>query len=148
MKIALPLWQGRVSPVFDVARKVLVVVFNGDFEVARREVEIHEKLLPARVTKLTDLHIDTLLCGAISRPFAAMLSAAGIRVISFLAGDADKVLRSFLVGRLDDPGLHMPGCSTPTAAYRTAHEASGARSGTSAHTHQAPTNHPAGAGCA
>ena len=40
MFVAIPVWHGRVSPVFDVAGQMLVVELCGDSEVARREVAL------------------------------------------------------------------------------------------------------------
>ena len=42
MKIAIPYWAGRVSPVFDVAKHLLVAEIDNDAEVKRESVAIEE----------------------------------------------------------------------------------------------------------
>jgi predicted Fe-Mo cluster-binding NifX family protein len=110
MKVALATWNGRISPVFDVARQVLVLDVEDGRVIAR-----HEETLPgtdpqAQAARLTALGPAQLICGAISKPMACLLSAANIRVISFAAGDIEQVLGAWMVGTLPSPALSMPGC--------------------------------------
>jgi predicted Fe-Mo cluster-binding NifX family protein len=95
-RIAMPVWMGRVSPVFDSARKLLVVHVIGAREVARTVIMIDELTAPLRVRILTASGIDALVCGAISRNLANMISAGGIKVYSFVTGDVEEVLRAHL----------------------------------------------------
>ncbi len=109
MKIAAAVWNGRISPVFDVAGRVLVLEVEGGQRRGHQEEPLPES--PASKTeRLAELHVDTLVCGAISRPLAGMLAMRGIRVIAFIAGDADEVIRAYLGGELQGPMFAMPGC--------------------------------------
>ena len=110
MKVAVPAWNDRVSPVFDTARRLLLVEFEDGIEVARAENAIGQVPLPRRAAALAELNVDVLLCGAVSRPLSAMLSGAGITVVPFVTGGIDEVLDAFVEGRLPDPRLCMPGC--------------------------------------
>jgi predicted Fe-Mo cluster-binding NifX family protein len=110
MKVALATWNGRISPVFDVARQVLVLDVKEGRAVSR-----HEEALPgtepqAQADRLAALAPQTLICGAISKAMASLLAAMNIRVIPFTAGDVEKVLAAWLVGNLPDKSLSMPGC--------------------------------------
>jgi predicted Fe-Mo cluster-binding NifX family protein len=110
MKAALATWNGRVSPVFDVARQVLML----DVEDGRVRTR-HEEALPGtdprgQAARLAALGADVLICGAISRTMAELLAAANIRVIPFTAGGVEEVLAAWLAGSLPDPALSMPGC--------------------------------------
>ena len=64
MKVAIPTWTGRVSPVFDVAKRLLVVKLEGGGEVSREEAVIEETQFMARAKAVTQLGIDVLICGA------------------------------------------------------------------------------------
>ena len=113
MKIAIPTWNGRVSPVFDTASRLLVVEISKESEVARFETDISEYFIPSKSMRLTGLGIDTLICGAISRPLAYMITTAGIMLIPWIAGQVDEVLQAFLTNTLFDPRFIMPGCASP-----------------------------------
>ena len=81
MKVAIPHWQGRVSPVFDVAGNVLVVEIADGVEQAREDVVLDAEDPQLRAARLAEAGADVLVCGAISWPLEMALSAAGIDVI-------------------------------------------------------------------
>jgi len=110
MKIALPIWTGRISPVFDTASRILVLEYQGIREVARAEHQMKEILIPLRLRRLTELGVNVLICGAISRPLAIMLANAGITVVPFITGEIEEVLSAYLRGRFPAPRFFMPGC--------------------------------------
>ena len=110
MKVALATWNGRISPVFDVARQVLVLDVEAGREVGRRLEALPGTGGQAQAARLAELDPRTLICGAISKPMAALLAARGVRVIAFTAGEVDAVLAAWLAGNLPNPALTMPGC--------------------------------------
>jgi predicted Fe-Mo cluster-binding NifX family protein len=110
MRIGIPIWQDKVSPVFDTASRLLIVETDEQKEAARREVYFDEKGIAKRCVQVESLGVDTLICGAISRPFSRLLSAAGIRVIQDISGRIEEVLMAYFHGKLLHPKFLMPGC--------------------------------------
>ena len=110
MKVGVATWAGRVSPVFDVAKRLLVVDVAGRTEVGRKETGIEETQLVLRAKRVAELGVNVLICGAISRPLEALLAWAGVRVIPRTCGAVEEVLRAFLAGQLTDEAFLMPGC--------------------------------------
>jgi predicted Fe-Mo cluster-binding NifX family protein len=111
MRVAIPVWQERVSPVFDASRSLCLVSFDeAGREDGRQTVEVQAAYPSQRVTLLMDLQVDALICGAISAPLAEMVASAGIRLIPFVAGEAEAVLSAFMRGELPSPAYTMPGC--------------------------------------
>ena len=78
MKIAIPIYNNNVSNVFDFAHKLLLVEIENDKEATRSEVVLESQLLPKRVGQLKNLEVNILVCGAISRVLANMVTALGI----------------------------------------------------------------------
>jgi len=109
MRAALAIWNGRVSPVFDVSRQILVLDIENGNIVAKSEEMLDDDPVRKAGT-LARLKVETLLCGAISRPLSGMLAAYGIRIIPFIAGDSDEVILAYLAGDLPNPRMSMPGC--------------------------------------
>lgn len=118
IRVAIAVWNDRISPVFDVSRDILVLdIENG--AVTRRCLEKFPYNNAEHVlSSLTELKVQHLICGAISRPLAEMLSANGIRMISFTSGKIEEVIEAFLAGRLPDPALTMPGCCSRRKKFR------------------------------
>ena len=110
-KIAIPTWDGRVSPVFDTASRLLVVELEDKKECNRFETDINEHYFPGKILRLTGLDIKILICGAISRPFANMMVSAGINLIPWISGRTEDVLQAFLNDTLFEMKFMMPGCT-------------------------------------
>ena len=110
MKVAVPRWTDRVSPVFDVAKRLLVVEIERGVEISRDEARIEERELMLRAKHVAELGVNVLICGAISLPLEAMLASAGVIVIPHTCGPVENVLRAFVSGGLTDRAFLMPGC--------------------------------------
>lgn len=110
MKIALPHWQGRLSPVFDVCGRLLVVEAENGRESGRSDVVLTANDPLNRVAQLKALGIDVLICGAISRTMEAALVAGGIRVLAEVCGPVEAVLAGFLARGRTAACHRMPGC--------------------------------------
>ena len=111
MRLAIPVWNDRVSPVFDTASRVLLLDLADGIEQARQLVEVAQaRFSTERAKRLAELGVNVLVCGAISRPLAGFLSAAGIIVIPWVSGALEEVLRAYLTDRLSDTCWRMPGC--------------------------------------
>lgn len=110
MKIAIPYWQGRISPVFDEATS-LVLVETGQGREVRRETRTLTRFDPwDRAQEVRMLGTQVLICGAISRPLEMALHGAGITVIAQTCGPVEEVLAAFVNGRLTNNAYVMPGC--------------------------------------
>ena len=110
MKIALPYWQDRISPVFDVAERVLLVDVESGAEQARCEEFCGGGDLHYRAKRLADWGVDVLICGAISRTLESALCDTGIEVIPLRCGNIEDVLAAYIDGYLVGDAFSMPGC--------------------------------------
>ncbi len=110
MKVALPIRNGRVSPVFDVACRLIVVAFEGGTPAERSEFSIKESGGDARAILLQELGISVLICGAISNQTARIVERRGIELIPWIVGEIDDVIDAYCAGSLGSDGFIMPGC--------------------------------------
>ncbi|HYG36067.1 MAG TPA: NifB/NifX family molybdenum-iron cluster-binding protein [Clostridia bacterium] len=116
MRIVIPICQGRISPVFDVASRFLLVKLGNQAQIERREVVLVETAPEGSVASLSELKANLVICGAISEDLQRKLEEAGITVLSHLCGEVESVLQAYLAGTLQRPEFSMPGC----CAYRRA----------------------------
>jgi predicted Fe-Mo cluster-binding NifX family protein len=110
MKVAIPQWQGRVSPVFDVAERVLIVDVEGGAVQARHEEFCGGAELHLRTKRLAEWGVDVLICGAISQALEFALCDTGIEVIPLRCGAVEDILAAYIGGRLAGKTFTMPGC--------------------------------------
>ena len=109
MKIAIPIWNDRVSSAFDFAHKVLLVDIENGRETGRSEISFPPESDPEKVNRLKTLSAEVLICGAISRSLALRVGASGIEVLPYVVGSVDEILRAYLTGKLVQPQFALPG---------------------------------------
>lgn len=129
MKAAFTVWDGRIAPVFDVSREALVLTVEDGTAVARTTENIEAPTPSLKIDRLTELGIQTLVCGAITEPLHHELSIRGVKIIGFVAGDLDEVVESLLAGRLPNRVLSMPGCCGRKRRFRGGRGRGGRRGG-------------------
>jgi len=110
MKIAIPIYNDNVSNVFDFAHRLLLVEIEDGKEASRSEIALESQSLPQRVGQLKNLEVDVLVCGAISRVLANMVTSSGIQLLPYVTGRVDDVLQAYLNGQLVQSQFTMPGC--------------------------------------
>jgi predicted Fe-Mo cluster-binding NifX family protein len=108
--VAIPNCQGRVSPVFDVAARLMMVRLWGRTERGREDVTLFETLPAGIVRSIVELGVNVLICGAISQMLEAALVEAGVRVVPRVCGEVEAVLRAYRAGTLGAREFRMPGC--------------------------------------
>lgn len=107
-RIAIPHWQGRVSPVFDVAGRVMLAELDAGLIQRCGELLLGSEDAQGRSQLLRSSGVEVLICGAISWPFELAVTSSGIAVISQICGELDIVLSAYASGRLQY--CRMPGC--------------------------------------
>jgi len=100
MKVAIPYWQGRISPVFDMAREILLIHVENGHVVRRNKTLIVEKNPLARLNYIVQLGAEVLICGAISWSLQRALSSTGVQVITNIHGQVEDAIKAFLSNQL------------------------------------------------
>ena len=100
MKIAIPMFNTRVSPRFDFASKILVATVDGR-QVVDRETYSLINLNPIRRSSLlSDLGVNIIICGGISSFSQRLIKASAIKIIPMVQGEIEQVLNLFIKGNL------------------------------------------------
>lgn len=106
MKVAIPTFGPRVSPRFDYAPGLLLINLEDGKVVGSEKFSLQAWDRFQRLQKLRDLGVQTVICGGIDGNSAQILTGYGIRVIAWVAGEADEALQFFLEGKLR-PGVEL-----------------------------------------
>ena len=109
MRIAVSIWEDKVSPVLDTASKLLIIESEMKKEVSRFEARLFAQDISRRCYFVRSLNIDVLICGAASRQLSGRLISSGIEVISGISGSVEEVLKAYLQGTLLHSRFIMPG---------------------------------------
>jgi predicted Fe-Mo cluster-binding NifX family protein len=113
MRVAISLWNGRISPIFDESNRILLVDISNKQEKRRGEelLLVHNPFERAKL--LLKLGVDLLICGMISQAQQTAIASTGIRIIPHICGAMEEVIAAFLDGRIENGALRMPGCGAP-----------------------------------
>ena len=110
MKVAIPIWNNRISPLFDTACRVLIWSLEEKGGDEREEHDLRGLIPPMKVRRIKELGADVLICGALSNTVAYLVESAGIRLVPWISGPVDEVIEAFKTGQIDEPRYFMPGC--------------------------------------
>lgn len=108
MKIAIPLWETKISPVLDSARLVRIIDVRGGETVVVDEFALPEHV--AEKAAAIAAKADEVVCGALSCLMEAELAARGVRVHPWIMGDFENIVRACAEGCVSEMEYTMPGC--------------------------------------
>ena len=110
MKVAITVWDEKISPVFDSAHKLLIVDIKNE-KIKNISYKSFDPELEARLAEeLSLIGIEVLICGAISQAYSTLIEAKTIQLIPFINGNVNEVLDSYAKGNPLVPAFSMPGC--------------------------------------
>ena len=101
MKVAIPMFNSRVSPSFDFASNVLVATVDGGKVLEKEKYSLNNLNPIRRSALLKQQGVNVLLCGGISDFAGRLLVGNGIEVFPMISGEAEEVLNHFIKGNLD-----------------------------------------------
>ena len=101
MRVAIPVFENRISPRFDCAPAFLLYDIAEEKVVTRKEIACPGWNDKERVSQLKGLGVNTLICGGLPNCLLVNLLNKGIRVVPWVAGSASVALDLFLRGKLD-----------------------------------------------
>ncbi len=100
MKIAIPVFNSRISPRFDCAQEMLLVDVADGKIVAQWKISIEGLSSIEKNRTMLDLGVDTLICGGIDHHSMQWLKYHDLLVYAWLTGDVQDMLTCFLTGGL------------------------------------------------
>jgi len=100
MKIAIPIFENRVSPRFDFSPELWIIEVESGEVVSQEKFPTANLNLPKRLEQITSNRIDKVICGGIDGLSRNQLGSRGIDVVQDVIGDADIVFDLFMRGRL------------------------------------------------
>ena len=109
MKVIVPIYKKRISPVFDWCMRAVVVEVQSGNTVNREEIDLSVLNEFERIEKVVDLDAETMLCGGISMQLEGVMTFRGIQVISWISGNVDEIINRFINGTLFPQQWLMPG---------------------------------------
>ena len=109
LRVGIPIFESRVSPVLDACNRMLLIDFEGGREIKRMEISLEKTNLIERIDVFTRWGIQQIICSGVSDLMCKYLVAKKIKLISGVAGELDKIIHAYICNRLNDACFKMPG---------------------------------------
>jgi uncharacterized metal-binding protein/predicted Fe-Mo cluster-binding NifX family protein len=100
MRYGIPLFGERVAPRCTIADALLLIQMSGRRVRSRDVVSMESRTLDTFLNVLTRTHVDTLVCGGISKPTKELVLANCIDVVDNVAATAEQVIGAIQTGSL------------------------------------------------
>lgn len=108
VQVAIPLFENRISPYFDYAPSLLIVRIHNGVVVSHHEAGLKGLDVRQRIEYVKNNNVEVVICGGIPYHIQMQMERAGIQVIPWVSGEADKALALYLKGKLE-PGTMLCG---------------------------------------
>jgi predicted Fe-Mo cluster-binding NifX family protein len=100
MKVAIPIFENRISPRFDFSPEVWIVEVEDGKLVNHEKISVAHLNLSQRMEKITSNGVHKIICGGIDGFSRDQLKNRGIDVVQDIIGEAEVVIDRFMRGRL------------------------------------------------
>ncbi|MEW5981332.1 MAG: NifB/NifX family molybdenum-iron cluster-binding protein [Acidobacteriota bacterium] len=111
MKLAIPRFGETVAPCFEYSATIAIFTLAGRGVVEERDFCLQSRDALDRLRLLRDQGVELLICGGVQEFLQDALEESGIRVISWVSGGVDDLVKSFLAGELTSGTIGPRGTS-------------------------------------
>lgn len=108
-RVAIPIFESRVSPVLDSCQRMVVVDIESGGEIRRQELTLEKMSLYERIEVISRWGIRKIICAGVSDVMCRFLAGKNIALESGIAGELEKIINAYICNRLDDACFIMPG---------------------------------------
>jgi len=108
-RIAIPIFQSRISPVLDTCNDLVLVDLSEAGALRRGAVSLKTLNPGERAAVMARQGVDKIICAGVSDLMTACIVTRGIHVISGLSGDVEQIIAAYQQNRLNQDCFRMPG---------------------------------------
>jgi predicted Fe-Mo cluster-binding NifX family protein len=122
-RIAIPIFQSRISPVLDACNELMIVDLSEAGPVQRVIVSLKKSTPAERGMAMSRRGVQKIICAGVSEWMLACLVNRGMHVISGVSGEVEQIIGAYQQDMLDQDRFRMPGgkkLESPSAHAQTA----------------------------
>ncbi len=101
MRVAIPRFGETVAPCFEYSATIAIFTLTGSAVTEEKDFCLQSRDALDRLRLLRDQHVNLLICAGVQEFLQDALEESGIRVISWVSGTVDDLLKSFVAGQLE-----------------------------------------------
>jgi predicted Fe-Mo cluster-binding NifX family protein len=108
-RIAVPIFQSRISPVLDSCNELMLVDLSEAGAVRRANVSLQKMTPWERAAVMSRQGVEKIICAGVSDLMIACIVSRGMHVISGLSGEVEQIIAAYQQDQLDQDRFRMPG---------------------------------------
>jgi predicted Fe-Mo cluster-binding NifX family protein len=108
-RIAIPIFQSRISPVLDTCNDLALVDLSEAGVVQRATVSLKTLTPGERAAVMSRQGVEKIICAGVSGLMIACIVSCGMNVISGISGEVEQVIAAYQQDQLDQDRFRMPG---------------------------------------
>ena len=108
-RVAIPVFESRVSPVLDSCQRMVVVDIEKGSEIRRQELILNKMSIHERIEVMARWGIRKIICAGVSDVMCRFIAGKNIALVSGIAGELEKIINAYICNRLNDECFLMPG---------------------------------------
>lgn len=98
--IAIPVFQERISPLLDEAKRFILLETEDGQIVQRTTITLSAESATLRIAKLWEIGVGSIISGAVSGFLSRFISEQGFMHYPWVSGPVDEVIDRFMAGSL------------------------------------------------
>lgn len=98
--IAIPVFQERISPLLDEARRFALFEISDGIITQKIILNVDLDTDAMRICKLKDIGVTSIICGAVSGYLSRFIVDKGLRHFPWIIGSVDEAIKLYLEGGL------------------------------------------------
>ncbi len=110
MKISISVLDNRVAPVFDVSKSFMIFEVSDEKVLNKGTFSLNTIGCNEIIEKLKKDGVGIIICGAVSGQLLNSLDLSGIKLIPWISGQVDDIVKAYRENRLESASFFMPGC--------------------------------------
>lgn len=111
MKVAITVWQQRVSPVFDVSGSVLLIHIQDGQVLSERLYPLTATDPMEKLAFINSLQAQVLICGAMSAEVQQTAESYPWQLYVFMKGGVRRMMRALIDDGVLADDFILPGCA-------------------------------------
>jgi len=100
LKLAIPRFDEEVAPCFEYSATISIFTFTRNRIINQTDFSLSSKEPMDRLRLLRDQNVNVLICSGIQASFQMLLESKKVKVISWITGKVDEVIKKFIKGEL------------------------------------------------
>ena len=110
MCVALATFENKIASLFESSNKFILIKSQSNKIQKSKAIPINNNSMNELIYLLKQNNVKVLICGAISGCNRRLLNAQNIKVIPWVTGDVNSIIRAYQSGMLFSSPYFMPGC--------------------------------------